>query len=442
MNAQNAEPTAQEMQNAILGNTHTDHRHNQNLTEFKEKPDNLNSFLTSNPEILNELLEHYTINRSRKIYYQNPALHYEYVFDKKTYTKKGLDNEILKFVIELLNPDADDEEKIKLFMISHYLIQRKFKPSFKLLLRNYKYNSLTSINDLYLWITSKGKKPKPIFKEDEEIILNEPDLKNCCCCLEDYTEHQKINCSNCLNVEMCRNCFNHLNPRKCPICRSLNFTLTEDNNQPTQREIKFLYNNQNLTKNLKFNDYDDEEIILIYAGYAEKNGEPQQVIFKSFYVNEIDELINEFFDSLEDKIFYFNTSFLYENVLNQYTDIIDEDLFNSIVEASHQKQNGEPIMKLCGLIESNITNEDDVKINRKSFMDCLINTDGIKHTLNKEFLEYAGQESTRNKQYFIHSNNHYISEYDIKPEYFKDEYTENKKLYSHTSRNDLFDWKM
>ena len=34
----------------------------------------------------------------------------------------------------------------------------------------------------------------------------------------------KINCSNCLNIEMCRNCYNRLDqPRKCPLCRSNNF---------------------------------------------------------------------------------------------------------------------------------------------------------------------------------------------------------------------------
>lgn len=440
MNAQNPEPTAQEMQNAILGNNHTDHKHQQNLTEIKEKPDCLNSFLTSNPEILNELLENYTINRSRKINFINPSLHYQYVYDRKTTTKKALDNEILKFVIDLLFIDADDDEKIKLFMVSNYLIQRKFKPSFKLLLKDYKFQSLTSINDLYLWITSRGKKPKPIFKEDQEIIINDPDLKNCCVCLEEYSEHQKINCSNCFNIEMCRNCFNHLNPKKCPICRSLNFTKTEDNNQPTQREIKFKYNNQNLTKNLNFNDYDNTEIILIYAGYAEKNGEPQQVIFKSFYINEYEELINDFFEDLGDRIFYFNANFLYDNILPQYSEIMDFNLFDCVVNASHEKQNGESIMKLLGLIESNITDENDLEQNRKDFFECLENTDGIKHTLNKEFLEYMGRNATENKKYFMHSNNNYISEYDIKPEYFKDEFNDNKLLISNTTRNDLFDW--
>ena len=159
-------------------------------------------------------------------------------------------------------------------------------------------------------------------------------------------------------------------------------------------------------------------------------------------ISLIDELIDDFFDSLEDKIFYFNTSFLYENVLDHYTDIIDEDLFNSIVEGSHQKQNGKTIMKLLGLIESNLTDEEDIIHNRKSFIDCMINTDGLKHTLSKELLEYVGQETTRNKQYFIHSTDNYIGEYDIKEEYFKDEFNNNKMVFSHTATENLFNWRM
>ena len=120
---------------------------------------------------------------------------------------------------------------------------------------------------------------------------------------------------------------------------------------------------------------------------------------------------------------------------------MDFNLFDCVVSASHEKQNGESIMKLLGLIESNITDENDLTQNRKDFFECLENTDGLKHTLSKEFLEYMGRNATENKKYFMHSTDHYISEYDIKPEYFKDEFNDDKHLLiSNTSRNDFFDW--
>jgi hypothetical protein len=439
MNAENA-PTLQEVQNATTANAHTESRHNFFKTSPADKPKNLNQFLTSNPDLFNELQANFNhINRDKRINFINPSLHYYYLYDKETHNQKQLNNEILKFVIDLIYYNADEEEKIKLFMISNYLINRKFKPSFKLLTKSTFKNGLTSINDLYDYITSKGKKAKPIFNQDPAINPPEQNIKNCCVCLEDYNENQKINCVNCLNIEMCRNCFNHLNPKKCPLCRTLNFSITE--NETTIRQINYIYNNANYQENYNFN-IDDDEITLIYLGYAEPHGEPFKICFKSFYVDTLDKLKNDFYDNIEDTIFYYNTEFLFNHIVEDYADIIEEEIFNSIVEASHNKQNGKPIMKLCGLIESNIINEEQAEENRKNFFNGLIMTDGLKHTLNKEFLEYAGQQTTEDKKYYIHSSNNYIGDYDIKPQYFKEEFNNNKMVFSHTTTENLFSWRM
>ena len=209
-------------------------QHQKFLTKISRKPKCINQFLTSNPNLLNTLNQHYEINRDHKNLYTD-----EYKYDEIIKNKEELKTEILKFTIDLIYKDVDEIEKERFFKVSNHFINEKIiNRPFKLI-SNLSFDSkLTSINTLYNYIVSKGRSQEPIFNEDieeeeiedieedieeeeienieepiieypiiEEPIIEEPIIeeqiieeeiisRDCNICFESYTDKTKFLCDN------------------------------------------------------------------------------------------------------------------------------------------------------------------------------------------------------------------------------------------------------
>jgi len=401
-------------------NTHQDSQHNRHKTQTSTRPRNVNSFLTSNPEILNELNQHFIFNRDETIFKEN-NINYYYKYDINHETREELNRELLKFIIDLIYFNETEERKIKIYLLSQFLILSKFKPYFKILSKASLNNNLYIINDMYYYLISGGgKKKNPFINID--IINNNTDyniLKNCLCCFNEYSEAQtnkKINCNNCqLNLQLCAPCFDRLeNPKKCPLCRSANINKIEIDGE---RIIKYHYNNKIYIQTIKYNIIDDDELILIYLGYDERGDDKIKICHHIFNITDEKKLMNDFFNNIDETILYYNVEFLFNLMINQYNDIIDIDIFNSIIEGCQTRGNANPILKILG-----IRGPDETEENKINFYETLINGDGLQHAHNKEFLLKIGRDKDLDLDLYLFSDNSNISEWAINPNYFKNNY--------------------
>ena len=401
-------------------NNHQDAQHNKHKTQTSTRPQNVNNFLTSNPQLLEEIQNNFlNFDRDQKINKENP-INYYYKYDIKTEGKEELNRHLLKFIIDLIYNNETEQKKLKIYLLSQFLINSKFKPYFKIITKSTFNNNLTSINDFYYYIISQGKKKKPFFNIDQiNINTDQNIIKNCLCCFNEYTEAQtnkKIICNNCRNFELCPPCFDRLeNPKKCPLCRSPEIKKIEIEGE---RLIKYNYNNKCYTETLKYNDISNDELILIYLGYDEKDeGEKIKICIHNFYINDEKFLMNDFINNLDETILYYNTPFLFGLMLDQYNDIIDEETFNFIYEKCQNDSNPRPILKFLGLGGPDGTEE-----NKINFYECILNADGLQHAHNKDFLLKIGRDRGEDLDIYLYSDNSNISEWSINPNYFKNNY--------------------
>jgi hypothetical protein len=388
-------------------NIHRDEMHKLYLTIQSDNPKNLNQWLTSNKNLLDEIIINYPhLYRDKKTY--STSFHYSYCYDVECSTKKELKNEILKFVIDLIYYNIGVNEKNNLFYMAHYLIDRKFKPSFKLLSKNSLNISLTSISDLYYYFLSNGKGKKPNFNEDK-INNQEENILNCCCCLEDYNSNNNNLSGCCLNVYICSQCFQNLNPRRCPLCRSSNINLVVNNNN--NRLIKFTHNKKTYEFNKYYNFLDYNEFTLIYFGFKEK-----KIMSFDFNINNIDDMRERYFENAEELIYYYNA-----NTLKNYTNInIDDDILKNLINGCENLSNGSPLMKYLGLIPSIHCNEQDTEANKIYFFDSIVDSDGLQAIMSYNFLEKIAVID--DNDLYISSSDCYIGASGIRSDYFIKEF--------------------
>jgi hypothetical protein len=399
-------------------NTHQDSQHNKHKTQTSTRPRNVNSFLTNNPQILNELEIHFNFNRDETILKEN-NINYYYKYDINRETREELNRDLLKFIIDLIYYNETEEKKIKIYLLSQFLINSKFKPYFKIMTKGALNNNLYIINDMYYYLISGGKKKNPFINIDKININTDHNiLKNCLCCFNEYSETQtnkKISCINCLNLEICISCFDRLeNPKKCPLCRSPHINKIEFEGE---RQIKYIYNNKSYIETIKYNIIDDDELLLIFLGYDERGDDKIKICSHIFNITDEKKLMNDFFNNIDETILYYNVEFLFNLMINQYNDIIDIDIFKSIIEGCQTRNNANPIMKILGL-----RGPDEAEENKINFYENLINGDGLQHAHNKEFLLKIGRDREADADIYLFSDNSNISQWSINPQYFKNNY--------------------
>jgi len=392
---------------------------------------NIYSFLTNAPQVLIFLEANFNFNINKKVI-DIKLNKFIYLYDIESKTKKEFKKSILKLIIDLLYYNISKKEKEKIFLISTYFINREFKPSFYLInYETFNIKNITSLNDLYNFILTKGRTKRP--------IINTTNLNNeilnfcCCCCLDNFkTNDYIINCENCKNPPpVCRDCFKSLN-NKCPLCRGY---ILLNNNNLDNRDLNIKFNNYNFRYNLNINTLDEtgEEYQIIYLDSKATN-----IKFKIFslYLDTDENLKNNFFDELEEKIFYFSSNFLLNFVMPQYENFINNDLsFIELLKQDGEKTgSGARIMRLLGLNTDGGNDDDEgegLEQRKNDIYDYLINADGHAHTLQKEFFIFL------NKKYILFSNDNDLNNYDIRPQYFNKEYEEDKNIINYDDEEQI-----
>jgi len=361
-------------------------QHQKFLTKISRKPKCVNQFLTSNPNLLNTLNQHYQINRERKNIYTD-----KYKYDEKIKDQEELKTEILKFTIDLIYKDVDEIEKERFFKVSDHFINEKIITRPFKLISNLSFDSkLTSINTLYNYIVSKGRTQEPIFNEDieeepieepiieepiieepieepiieepiEEPIIEEPiieeaieeaiieeDIKtrDCNICFEAYTDKTKFLCDNenC-NNEICPCCFIRITrPRKCPFCRndklafigSLNYDNEEsDDDNSSDSSDNSSDSGETVEPNIEYEEEPEirrREIKFIYEN---------QIRIKNIRYDYLDDneiiLLCPNYNTIEEATLRIDTfDYLRQNLIEEYLDMIENDTISVSTEFIYQ----------------------------------------------------------------------------------------------------------
>jgi hypothetical protein len=312
---------------------------------------------------------------------------YAYILNNFDYNAYMIDDHILTtdeniicFIInELLYPSYPALFRSQIIMTASYLIKRGFKNQFILKMKTeYNFNCV-SINDLFKFIKSDGKSKAPFFDKPE--IDNTPTTQhNCCICLEDYQENHKnyIACTNCKNLKTCIACYDQLSPVKCPQCRTNEFH--HINNNSVSNIVKFKYNKKITQHNVEDNHFTDYDDILLIFLEADKNLTEIKIINMSLK-SETD-MKKDFYDILQDHLFYFNTEVIYACMAPIYDDIITEEMINII----KQTENNKALFKLLNL-NYDYFEDDDKELD--DFYNYCIAHDSHEHVLNYEYMSLA-----------------------------------------------------
>jgi hypothetical protein len=321
-----------------------------------------------------------------------------FYYDKEFRTKKMLNLELLKFLINLIyyqedKPDGYYKELDNIFYLSYHLISRGFRCPFKIFTHNSFKCEVIDIRNLYNFVTKNTY--NDIFVTDEYTVKK--NIGSCCVCLEDYEQDDiyiKCNCT----IELCINCFDNLDyPKRCPICRYNHI------HKATQlvRNISFKYNNQ--TKNLNvMKSADDELIKLIFYNIDKKEIEEHY-----YYLKTDEDLREEFYEDIEDRAIYYNSSFIHDNMIDIYKGIVDEGMIKNFQEY----ESYETIARLLGFINSNLT-EMEIRQNKRKFFNkaVSIEDEGMKHVCNLEYYKGVCDNTNRRTEYNITSNNNYLDD--------------------------------
>jgi hypothetical protein len=335
------------------------------------------------------------------------------IMDEPIYNDSLIDNdkkenEFLRLTINLIYSSLSSNLRNKIYLMSYYFIRKGFKFPFKIAVKNHHLNYI-SINDLFNYLKSGGQKRYlKNFKEmNPQINFN---VFECCICLDNYDENEddKIKCVNCFNLKCCINCFNHLNPKRCPQCKTNNF---KRHTHEKAINIKFVHNKKTIEKDLN-HYFKDDELIFIYLETKKENKKNVYNIKTfDFEIMNDDNIKKRFNEHIKENLFYFNTNFLFNKIVEPFDEVIDEDIFNLIIQASHDKQDNKQLYKLLGFNynndELNLYNENFI-----NFFDSCVNTDGLQHTMTAEFLEEVGKNAyfDEDEKYYLMSNDYYIND--------------------------------
>jgi hypothetical protein len=290
----------------------------------------------------------------------------------------------------------------KIFYLSYYLINRKFIHPFKIVSTStFNYN-LSNINTLYNYITSGGKKKRPIFNESVRTNLINEDMdlnKNCCICLEDFIINNNYVSCQC-SVEICQNCFGNLNPLRCPLCRSTSINL----HTIKDRIIKFNYNNKNYIKEIDLDCIDSSEIVLIYLDIGKL-----EIVEHNFKMATYDTLKENLLENLEDTAYLYTNSFLLDNIISPYDNVFDLELISHLQDNEER----EKINIILGF-----QNHQDAHENKKNFLENSMGIDGLEHLLMVEFFSQIVNDKNGDEDhdYYLYSD------YPLYNDNFKDTY--------------------
>jgi len=365
-------------------------------------PLTVRNFLMSNPQLLNFINNNFVFN------IDETNIMDELIYNEIIDDNDKKESEILRLTINLIYSSFTIKLRNKIFMMSYYFIRKGFKFPFKIAVKD-KHINYISINDLFNYIKSGGQKR---YLKNFKEMNPQNNFKNyeCCICLTDFQENEddKIKCVNCFNLKCCFECFNKINPKRCPQCKTNNF---KRHTEEKDINIKFIHNKKTIEKD--FNHYlRDDELIFIYLETKKENNKNVYKIKSfDFEIKTNDELKERFFEHIQENLFYFNTNFLFNHIVEPFIDVIDENIFELIIQASTDKQDNKQLFKLLGFIynsyEQNINNECF-----NDFYDECINTDGLEHTQTLEFLEEVAQNAYFNEdeRYYLMSNDFYRSQ--------------------------------
>ena len=395
--------------------------------------DTVKKFLISKPDLLDFLTTNFDFNIDKPIY------------SKKWHSLNERNKQLLILTINLIYGEyGKDYIRESILILCNYLIIKKFKYSFKIIIKNNEGNqeiNYLSINDLFNYIKSGGQdRYKKAFnfvnkkneeeerkKEIKECNIcvsdyehNEKDFikcsncrnlniclscfdvgnlescpicrtedfgriregvtsENCNVCLSDYDHNIKdcIKCVNCKNIKICCPCFELINPKKCPICRSTDFIRDKAPEEEEKFTIDFIHNKQIIKcDDIEF-DY-DHHLNLVFL----IPGTNKVVKNFSFKIGTHEDVLKFFFDKLIEEIQYFNTDFIFQNLVQQYQNI------NSFI---------------IGCISSHYGEDEDEDEHRRNTLLEFIGIDGDKqynyfqnkkrtHELFLKYLEIEGQD--------------------------------------------------
>jgi hypothetical protein len=391
--------------NINLFNLKMEKDHRQKMTIKNEnKKYSVNQFLTNHPQILNDLSNNFNVDKLEDLRNEEYLKAIDtssvdkkyYTYDKEFKTRKELNLELLKFIINLMYYEEGGENDFaqldKIFYLSYYLINRKFIHPFKIVSTStFNYN-LTTINKLYNYVVSGGKKPKPIFNDSVKTNLINEDMnlnKNCCICLDDFIINNNFISCQC-SVEICQDCFNNLNPRRCPLCRSNSINLKTIR----ERTINFNYNNKNYIKEIDLDCIDSSEIVLIYLDIGKL-----EIVEHNFKMNTYEYLKENLIDNLEDTAYLYTSSFLLDNLIHPFSQVFDLQL----IEHLQNNEEREKINIILGFIENDYEYACEAK---ESFLNNAINTDGMEHLLMVEFFSKIvnDRDGADQHDYYLYSD--------------------------------------
>lgn len=257
------------------------------------------------------------------------------------------DDNLIKLTIDLLYNNYYENDRKKILLISHYLIQKKFIYQFTLKLNNNKEHNSSDILTLFNFIKSKGKSKIPhIVKKSisNEIFKTE----QCVICYDDFQQSNLnyVACFQCVICKCCLNCFNSMHVKKCPMCRCDNFKHID--NSEINHDVHFKYNKKKYNRTIDLNHFDNNDILLIILNTSNKNNVDIEII--NLMLNDYEANLNALYDNLKDNIQYYTNQFILYNLIDELSGgIFDEDIIEAIKQKSEEKSNNEPLFKLVGL---------------------------------------------------------------------------------------------
>jgi hypothetical protein len=421
------------------------------LTSPIKKNKNLNSVLMNNRYVLNFLYKIFgcsLIDNINLSLHNSPTSEYIFNYFYNVDTLKNINIhplfkfDIIKFITYLLHHNEELEQKNYLSITYYNLIVERGTKDFFIIPSvqdKYFFRHQLNVEKLFNLIRMNPSKTNfnlmknnlyypiqnDIYEELNETCFlccdatNKIKFKKNLCIINKCNEFQNC-CSFCVS-----SCVH------CPFCRGIKEKDPNFNVRLTMKYKKFtyisndiqIYTNPNLKK-----DY--------YIIFYDKNTK-QTSIFENYFtvydcltIKKIDDIIKEYAQDLDENIIYWNSNYLYHNIL-QYTcynlyDILDEDIFSTICETLQQKNNGGE--KLIDLLKINrmhkkieIINQlisfdgiENLNIISGEYFDTMNNDiylicdDNIFKTLNKEEIDEYIKDNINIEDIYLLSTTHYF----------------------------------
>lgn len=394
-----------EKENRERERTHEKNKNFKNSLSTKPKIKNISQFISLNEDKIKNLLPEYKKNdeyfnkyiydvKKTKWSNEKQANEIYYKFDKNFKNLEHTKKQIIKFIMKLFYNFGTYGEKInlhKFYMVLELSSIRTPIFYFGNINNIREEGDKYPINYVYNWILSTVRNHKII--EYNKILLSfsyyipsqpaepNPLILNCNICGEDVEYREIIKNCPC-NVSLCISCYNNLNPRKCPICRKLNFTYTNLINEPIPEKIGFrgIYNNRQFQKIQNLEDleenfyfYDEEENDINNFNIEIKT---ENDLIKDYVKNSLSEYIN-----------YYNADFVY----NYFEPRITRNIFNIIMKHGESEDIHKDLYELFKIndIDPEDTDEERTPQERAGFKRAL---DFVSHCLNVDGLQAINKE--------------------------------------------------